>query len=937
MRITAFALGLAAAAVAHQTAHAVSGAWALLTNDQVVAVEQKFIAGLEAYQSSREGKEAADKKARGEDKDNSGLLGDLDRKERQQIYGRNRKPSFQTDEERVKGSRRKLPGGEDQDLLDQRRERRKSLRELLKELNTPEDPPLQKYSKDYAKALYETFKEDPKKYAELAGEISAGEYGKVPQAVGKASAALLTKAVGDVLDAYKFETAKQIWDGFTGNIEDLQDVGSALFRGDWDKFKSSLKELGLKKAKAATEETIKRTVGFAFGPLGKIAGSTYVQVIESEIEVLKWSKRTLDRSVTTPCLDRYVQTYQRVGGPGAPDVAYDEFKMCTEERGKFVGFAALESYIVQNGLSADEIYRKLAEDYRLGNVRFVDRWFEQLVEERKQVVEAQWEKDFAVFSGRMADVSSRVNRASSIFINGIIEDVLGEAKIAELEAAAAKALLDTFRDMQMLRRAAGGVEGACDAFDAARDEAASILDSSDQTDKNAEAIEIKARQFAGCNSDATAIASLKRLFGRAQTVSQDFDRERQAAEREVDAACKAAEAVATKTSEEEGRKQLDGANERAAAAQKAIQAAQTAFTELTDLSKRAGEVKLGGDQAAREQLAALDADAELIRMGRGPLQTRLGESLARMAAALRTVQNLEGYAIDQANKIKPVLAPHRQSTLRAQVLQAEDEIKEILDDIAGCRRIIADKWTKGDGDDGAWRSQRIGTGAVGAMESALAEAGKKCPATPGEDPAATRLAIADLGARAEAEATIVALGKATVDRCLAEAGSAFLNVRNAANAVLTMQAPIVDDVKNWAGTWTMSDGSGSLQNYDGEYISKGTFTWTPPPANVGPQGFSITMTAACQTGTRQGGTAVGTGISVEGFDLVTSATDRTPPKLDNNGAPANCKTGESLSNSVTVHVMPRANYAEGDVAKIKIGAFWGPGVTYRYVAGKPKP
>jgi hypothetical protein len=32
----------------------------------------------------------------------------------------------------------------------------------------------------------------------------------------------------------------------------------------------------------------------------------------------------------------------------------------------------------------------------------------------------------------------------------------------------------------------------------------------------------------------------------------------------------------------------------------------------------------------------------------------------------------------------------------------------------------------------------------------------------------------------------------------------------------------------------------------------------------------------------------------------------------------------------------RANDSAGDVAKIKIGAFFGPGVTYRYVAGKPK-
>jgi hypothetical protein len=97
------------------------------------------------------------------------------------------------------------------------------------------------------------------------------------------------------------------------------------------------------------------------------------------------------------------------------------------------------------------------------------------------------------------------------------------------------------------------------------------------------------------------------------------------------------------------------------------------------------------------------------------------------------------------------------------------------------------------------------------------------------------------------------------------------------------------------------------------------------------------MSATCQTGPKQGSTATGTGISVEGFDLVKSLSDRTPAKREEVEAPANCTTGQSNSKSVTVYVMPRATYSEGDVAKIKIGAFWGPGVTYRYVAGKPKP
>ncbi|MGH8501770.1 MAG: hypothetical protein ACREVE_04735 [Gammaproteobacteria bacterium] len=156
-------------------------------------------------------------------------------------------------------------------------------------------------------------------------------------------------------------------------------------------------------------------------------------------------------------------------------------------------------------------------------------------------------------------------------------------------------------------------------------------------------------------------------------------------------------------------------------------------------------------------------------------------------------------------------------------------------------------------------------------------------------------------------------------------------------AVLTMQAPIPDDPKYFAGTWTVADGSATQEGYSGEYVYKGTYSWTSPPANVGPQGFSITMNATCQVGPKQGGIATGIGISVEGFDLVTSTTDRTPAKREATEAPVNCGTGQSNAGSVTVYVMPRANYYEGEVAKIKIGAFWGAGVTYRYAATQTAP
>lgn len=171
-----------------------------------------------------------------------------------------------------------------------------------------------------------------------------------------------------------------------------------------------------------------------------------------------------------------------------------------------------------------------------------------------------------------------------------------------------------------------------------------------------------------------------------------------------------------------------------------------------------------------------------------------------------------------------------------------------------------------------------------------------------------------------------------------EAAKNGANAAAAGNAVLTMQEPVLDDKKYWAGVWDHNAGNSRGEYYPGEYLAASTHTWTAPQTNVGPQGFQVTLTVKCETGPKQGGGLdTSTWIKVKGFQIVKSAADPTPIKEEDARAHVTCPRGGAGSDTkkTSVWVLPFPRYDEGAEAWIKIGG--GPGVKYPYIARKPNP
>lgn len=157
-------------------------------------------------------------------------------------------------------------------------------------------------------------------------------------------------------------------------------------------------------------------------------------------------------------------------------------------------------------------------------------------------------------------------------------------------------------------------------------------------------------------------------------------------------------------------------------------------------------------------------------------------------------------------------------------------------------------------------------------------------------------------------------------------------------ALLTGGAPLPDAPDaQWK---SVAPGMIVYENYSGDYIARGEYSWGGPPAEIGPNGFTITLTAKCKTGKLQPRMSTGIGMDVGNLEI------EAPGKPGPNGEPAepvilqrvevpiDCEINQERSNSLTLRVRPRKDkrFAPGETASVHIGGFWGKEVRYVYTA-----
>ncbi|AVP97585.1 hypothetical protein C7S18_10420 [Ahniella affigens] len=911
-------------------------AWALLTAEQQEQVATAFAEQVAKYID--ETPEEA-KKEREQNLVQIELLRELDRINQQD--GTRTSDEMRSLVRRLYGpteAERVLEGIRNGQPRRRHRAETKQLRDLLDELEKPEASWQRRYAQQYGRMLLTTGLRNAKKYSELAGDISGGEYGKVKATIAEAGTAAFKQVVSDALDAYGYDDTKLAFLALIENIDDIRPLAQHFLRGDWGQLILGLRDLGTKKLKTASKSAVAASIDWVLDPIASGTGATYVGLLESEVELLTWGREVLNRKATKPCLDLYVQTYQRISpngeSLGAADQAYDDYKLCSERSFGAFGFRGIDDFARENGIDEERLYRQMAEDYRHGDFTFASQWLADRIEERKQNAEKKLLGDLTAVQVRMDAVGGRFNRASTDVLNNLIAGVLGDAQLAELEAKARAAILESADIADRIKRAHSGVLGNCTAFDAALADMARTQQLGAELDSEAQAVNISLKNFQGCAADAAALSVLRALDAPSITAFDQLARAVTDTESEMQNTCRLRESQEVLADRETARAQLDALIARGARVKQAAAEGRAAAQTLTDSARRADGADIGDDGQARAQLATWLAQAATLPSGLAPLQQRLGEAKGRMAQQLASGINLERFAQDQAARIKPILAPHRGSPLRAQVLALEDEVTRMVSDIAACRRDMADTWSKG--SDGALpgRLQKLITPELDDLPIQTARAEKLCP-VPTQSPAALRLAILARADGVDESVTLISLAEAAADRCVAEANVAFDTTRSDPAIPVTPDPARsvyqMVDVKPDAiyGTWkTVADGTIVFGDHEGDHKYTGTLNWASPPASIGPEGFSITLNAQCEAG-KSTRLATGINLSAEGFLVTISAADSTPVTAS---APANCDLGQSNAGSITVHVKPWSNPSPGTKAKIRVGAFWGLGVDYFYEA-----
>ena len=140
---------------------------------------------------------------------------------------------------------------------------------------------------------------------------------------------------------------------------------------------------------------------------------------------------------------------------------------------------------------------------------------------------------------------------------------------------------------------------------------------------------------------------------------------------------------------------------------------------------------------------------------------------------------------------------------------------------------------------------------------------------------------------------------------------AFLAAQNTGPYLQLIET--VPDKRSDSG-WQVAVGSINL-NMPGQYVAK--FSWSAPPASMDASGATLSLSVAVQglAGRINGATTV----SGYGFEIDPGAK-----------AEALAEPGKSNSKSAQARIRPARGLGEGQTVELRIGAAFGPGVTYRY-------
>ncbi len=124
--------------------------------------------------------------------------------------------------------------------------------------------------------------------------------------------------------------------------------------------------------------------------------------------------------------------------------------------------------------------------------------------------------------------------------------------------------------------------------------------------------------------------------------------------------------------------------------------------------------------------------------------------------------------------------------------------------------------------------------------------------------------------------------------------------------------------------WKVADGRISIE--DSQYKTyRADYTWTQPPRTSDGAGFTVNLTIEGKATPNRIYAGIGINSPSGGFEF-----DKDPAGADVSVPDAQPGGSESRTNSISVHVTPSPTLSDGSIVEVRVGAYFGYGVTYRY-------
>lgn len=607
----------------------------------------------------------------------------------------------------------------------------KTFAQLLDEVYHPtKKTAWQKYSSKYAGLAYSAATADPEKFARMAGAASAGDYGLLQAELPRIGAVVFAYLVSDALDDKGLQDAKYVWDTVVKRAGNLRDVGVAFMNGETDLAYDLAKKQVLSELKGFTETSVAGAIDWVFSEAGISPGKLYVEVIKSEVEFIKWSEAYLANDFVRHCIKSYLSEYNDTQ---STYLALQHYERCTTLGGGAFAERVFANLLEKAELDPQTEVLPMLEAYRKQETFNPHNFYLDLYQDRIAVQEAALAAELSVAQTELEAAAETFAAALGQRLAALAQEMMSEEDREALTGAAIKAIADSQKQIEAIRKASKLALTMCETFNAAKDPFSKARAEMKRYSSIGYGIDSGLAAIPDCKLDGSYL--LDDLV-KARALKDTLDSAAADALFARDQVCAAKDSIATASDKSEALQFVQDARDAAGKAATAVENGITANAAYLPLLKSATEyssTSLMNMSVAwtRKQFSELDAEMAILREAvLKAVEAQFAQAREQMNSAQSRARSLVYNAENWFEQVQVALAPYRSGPMGSNVKALLASLKQALEPAQLCEYRVRDDWhsvADPTAKQSAWERRKIDdTPDLAALEAELLKKRQAC-------------------------------------------------------------------------------------------------------------------------------------------------------------------------------------------------------------------